>query len=148
MTFCIRTCRDGSFSSGIWKYTVGRNCDCVGGDCDHATAAIMPDARIVAGTISLFIGHLPELVRIIWCNACTRTAYALRLLAATFTRALGPPASRHRRDQQERREDDQVDHPLQHRGASGAERQRADEQGQYQECQLSRRDAEHELLVE
>src|SRR5262245_6894107 len=62
ITFCIRTCRDGSFSSGIWKYTVGRNCD---GDCDHATAATMPVARIVAGTINLFMGHLPELVAII-----------------------------------------------------------------------------------
>src|SRR5439155_12474725 len=67
MTFCIRTCRDASFSSGIWKYTVGRNCDGVrgGSACDHATAASMPDARIVAGTINLFMGHLPQLVTVI-----------------------------------------------------------------------------------
>src|SRR5262245_17185073 len=84
MTFCILTCREGSFSSGIWKYTVGRNCDCVGGDCDHATAAIMPDARIVAGPISLFIGYLPELVAIIWC----KDAHAQRLRCSCWPQRL------------------------------------------------------------
>src|SRR5215510_13855307 len=60
MTFCIRTIRVGSFSSGIWKYTVGRNCDGVrgGSACDHAAAASMPEPRMATGMISLFMEDL------------------------------------------------------------------------------------------
>src|SRR5262245_39235177 len=63
ITFCIRTIRVGSFSSGIWKYTVGRNCDGVrgGSACDHAAAASMPEARMATGMISLFMEDLPGL---------------------------------------------------------------------------------------
>src|SRR5262245_27448680 len=84
MTFCMRTCRDGSFSSGIWKYTVGRNCDCVGGVCDHATAAIMPDARIVADTISLFMGHLPGYAHLV------QQVHAHRVSVAAQRRNIDP----------------------------------------------------------
>src|SRR5262245_39635020 len=80
MTFCIRTTRDGSFSSGIWKYGVGRNCEFGCDDCDQAAAATMPDARMAAGTISLFIVSSLGLLRP--SAAATRLARCARTTKA------------------------------------------------------------------
>src|SRR5215510_5480421 len=84
MTFCIRTIRVGSFSSGIWKYTVGRNCDGErgGSACDHAAAASMPDARMATGMISLFIEDLPRLAAALMLatRACCDDGYRNRSL--------------------------------------------------------------------
>src|SRR5262245_35315176 len=65
MTDCSRTTREGSFSSGIWKYGVGRNCEGCGA-CDQATAAARADDPMMAGMISLFIESSIGLLRESW----------------------------------------------------------------------------------